>query len=59
MMYNDYYVNQKEVRIAKTKQINKSSKTGRFVSDKKMKTSPGTTYKQTVPTGKKGGGKKK
>ena len=45
--------------MAKTKQVNKSSKTGRFVSDKKMKTSLGTTYKQTVLTGKKGGGKKK
>jgi hypothetical protein len=48
-----------EMTVAKTKQVNKSAKTGRFVSSKQMKTTPGTTYKQTVPTGKKGGTKKK
>lgn len=35
--------------------VNKSAKTGRFVSDETVKKNPGTTYKQTV---KKGGKKK-
>jgi hypothetical protein len=45
-------------KMANTKQVNKSAKTGQFVSDQKMKKSPDTTYKQTVPTGKKGDKKK-
>jgi hypothetical protein len=28
--------------------VNKSAKTGRFVSDKTVKNNPNTTYKQTV-----------
>ena len=32
-----------------TKQINKSAKTGKFVSNKDVKNKPATTYKQTVP----------
>ncbi len=32
-----------------TKQVNKSAKDGRFVSDKYEKTHPATTFKQTVP----------
>lgn len=36
------------------KTVNKSAKDGRFVSDSKVKSSPTTTYKQTVKTdGKK------
>ncbi len=35
--------------MAKTKKVNKSAKDGRFVTDKKVKSSPNTTYKQTVP----------
>lgn len=43
-----------EFTMAKTKQVNKSAKDGKFVSDKAVKKSPNTTYKQTVPTkGKK------
>ena len=30
------------------KQVNKSAKTGKFVSNKQVKKSPSTTYKQTV-----------
>lgn len=37
----------------KTKQVNKSADDGKFVSDKKIKQSPKTTYKQTVPANKK------
>lgn len=32
-----------------TKKVNKSAKDGRFVTDKAVKKSPNTTYKQTVP----------
>lgn len=39
--------------MAKSKKVNKSAKDGKFVSDKKVKKSPNTTYKQTVPTKKK------
>lgn len=39
----------------KTTTVNKSAKTGKFVSDGAIKKSPSTTYKQTVPKG----GKKK
>ncbi len=35
--------------MAATKKVNKSAKTGKFVSDKKVKSDPATTYKQTVP----------
>lgn len=38
--------------MAKT--VNKSAKTGRFVSNNTVKKNPGTTYKQTVPTKKSG-----
>jgi hypothetical protein len=31
-----------------TKQVNKSAKTGRFVSDKALKANPAQNYKQTV-----------
>jgi hypothetical protein len=36
--------------MAKT--VNKSASTGKFVSDKSVKNSPKTTYKQTVKKGK-------
>jgi len=36
--------------MANTKKVNKSAKDGKFVSDKAVKKSPDTTYKQTVPT---------
>ncbi len=32
-----------------TKQVNKSAKTGEFVSNEDVKNKPATTYKQTVP----------
>lgn len=32
--------------------VNKSAKTGRFVSDKTVKNNPSTTYKQTVKKSK-------
>jgi hypothetical protein len=35
------------------KQVNKSAKTGRFVSNETVKKNPGTTYKQTVDPKKK------
>lgn len=35
-----------------TKTVNKSAKTGRFVSNQKVKSAPATTYKQTVKTKK-------
>lgn len=31
------------------KKVNKSADTGKFVSNKKIKSSPKTTYQQTVP----------
>lgn len=34
--------------------VNKSAVTGRFVTSKSVRSSPRTTYKQTVSTGKKG-----
>lgn len=37
-----------------TRTVNKSAVTGRFVSKKTVKSNPKTTYKQTVPKGKKG-----
>ncbi|PTW44495.1 hypothetical protein C8N38_11634 [Rhodovulum kholense] len=37
------------------KTVNKSAKTGQFVSNAKVRSAPATTYKQTVaPKGKKG-----
>lgn len=41
--------------MAKTKQINKSAKDGKFVTDKFAKKHQATTYKQTVPVKKKKG----
>ena len=41
---------------ATTTTVNKSAKTGEFVSNKQVKNSPSTTYTQTVT---KGGAKKK
>lgn len=32
----------------KTSTVNKSAKTGQFVSDRQVKQSPSTTYKQTI-----------
>ena len=41
--------------MAAKKTVNKSAKTGRFVTDNTVKKSPSTTYKQTVKkSGKKG-----
>lgn len=37
----------------KTTTVNKSAKTGKFVSDSAVKKSPSTTYKQTVPKSSK------
>lgn len=34
------------------RKVNKSAKTGKFVSNKAVKKSPSTTYKQTVKKGK-------
>ena len=39
--------------MAKTKTVNKSAVTGKFVKSSTVKKSPSTTYKQTVKTGKK------
>lgn len=36
-----------------TRTVNKSAVTGRFVSSRTVKSSPKTTYKQTVSKGKK------
>lgn len=36
------------------KTVNKSAKTGRFVSEKAVQRSPSTTYKQSVKGGRKG-----
>jgi hypothetical protein len=36
------------------KQVNKSAKTGKFVSSNTVKKNPGTTYKQTVKPKKSG-----
>ena len=36
-----------------TKTVNKSAKTGKFVSSSKVKSAPATTYTQTVKTGGK------
>lgn len=36
-----------------TRTVNKSAVTGRFVSSRTVKSNPNTTYKQTVPAGKK------
>lgn len=37
-----------------TKTVNKSAKTGQFVTEKQVQKSPSTTYKQTVPVVKPG-----
>ena len=39
-----------------TRKVNKSAKSGKFVSNRQVKRSPSTTYKQTV---RKGASKKK
>ncbi len=39
--------------MPKTKTVNKSAVSGRFVSNSQVKKSPNTTYKQTVKKGKK------
>ncbi len=36
------------------RQVNKSAKTGKFVSNNTVKKNPGTTYKQTVKPKKSG-----
>lgn len=41
--------------MSKTKSVNKSAKTGQFVTNAAVKKSPSTTYQQTVPTKGKGG----
>jgi hypothetical protein len=41
--------------LVATKKVNKSAKTGKFVTNRAVKKSPSTTYKQTVKkSGKKG-----
>ena len=42
-----------------SRKVNKDAATGKFVSDKKVKASPKTTYQQTVEEPKTGKKKKK
>ena len=39
--------------MPRTKKVNKSAKDGKFVTDKKVKKDPDTTFVQTVPVKKR------